>query len=308
MHQFENAGNHLTARRPAAGVVVVAACAALLVGCADGATGIPAASGSAGPCGAPSPSSSRDAQASPGLAQGGVRITAASSACAEYEVTNPEDETSDVTAVFSRLSAAGGALDNVTQVVSSLAPGATARGRIELDGHGQARPGAGPLVKIVQVRSVPSAEASRPGGPCPASGLRLYADDGDAAMGLRAVGLHLRNCGTSAVSVNGYPTLQLLDVEHRPVDGVRFLSGGAGIAGGTGADDPPQEIVLRPGEGARSTLVWRNTVEAGRPVNAPYVRVRATPDAAPVMVVPEIDLGTTGRLGVGAWAREDSRP
>ncbi|WP_331743286.1 DUF4232 domain-containing protein [Kitasatospora sp. NBC_01300] len=308
MHQFENAGNHLTARRPTAAVAVVAVCATLLVGCADGTTGSSAASGSAGPCGEPLPSASRNGQASPGLAQGGVRITAAGAACAEYEVTNPGDETSDVTAVFSRLSAAGGALDNVTQVVTSLAPGATSKGRIELDGHGQARSGAGPLVKIVQVRSVPSAEASRPGGPCPASGLRLYADDGDAAMGLRAVGLHLRNCGTSAVSVNGYPKLQLLDVEHRPVDGVRFLSGGAGIAGGTGADDPPQEIVLRPGEGARSTLVWRNTVESGSPVNAPYVRVRATPDAAPVMVVPEIDLGTTGRLGVGAWAREDSRP
>ncbi|MFJ3216490.1 DUF4232 domain-containing protein [Kitasatospora sp. NPDC086801] len=223
-------------------------------------------------------------------------------------MTNQRDEVSDVTTVFSRLSAAGGVLDNVTQVVAGLAPGATAKGRVELDGHGQARPGAGPQVKIVKVRSVPSAEASQPGGPCPASGVRLYADDGDAAMGLRVVGLHLRNCGTSPVSVNGYPKLQLLDVEHRPIDGVRLLSGGAGIATGTGADDPPQELVLRPGEGARSALVWRNTVEAGSPVNAPYVRVRATPDAAPVMVVPELDLGTTGRLGVGAWAREDSRP
>ncbi|MFJ6776515.1 DUF4232 domain-containing protein, partial [Kitasatospora sp. NPDC091257] len=61
-------------------------------------------------------------------------------------------------------------------------------------------------------------------------------------------------------------------------------------------------------EGARTTLVWRNTTEAGAgdPLNAPYVRVRATPDAAPVTVVPEIDLGTTGRLGAGAWVPEDT--
>ncbi len=161
-------------------------------------------------------------------------------------------------------------------------------------------------MKIVKVRSVPSAEAPQPGGPCPASGLRLSADEGDAAMGLRVVGLHLRNCGTTTVTLDGYPTLQLLDQEHRPIDGVRLLSGGAQIATGTGADNPPQEIALRPGEGARTTLVWRNTTEDGTPVSAPYVRVRATPGAAPVMVTPELDLGTTGRLGIGAWAREDA--
>ncbi|MFJ9841335.1 DUF4232 domain-containing protein [Kitasatospora sp. NPDC101155] len=295
----------MTGRRSAAAVAVAVAGAALLVGCDSQHGGAPAASGAGGPCGAPLASAAGSAPETSGLAQGGVRITAVGSTCAEYEVTNPGGEPSDVTVEFSRLSATGAALDSMTDTVAGLAPGATAKKRIDLRGRGPERPGAGPRVKIVKVRSVPSAEAPQPGGPCPASGLRLYADQGDAAMGLRVVGLLLRNCGTSTVTVNGYPQLQLLDLAHRPVDGVRILPGAAGIATGTGADTPPREIALRPGEGAHATLVWRNTTEAGEPVNVPYVRVRATPDGAPVMVTPELDLGTTGRLGVGAWSRDD---
>ncbi|MEU9042922.1 MULTISPECIES: DUF4232 domain-containing protein [unclassified Kitasatospora] len=305
-----------SARRPAAAVTLAVAAAALLTACgprttgasgAAGAFATPAASAGAAPCGAPLPAPAGGAQAPSGLARDGVRITAASPACAEYEVTNPNGEPSDVTVVFNRLSAAGAALDTMTHTVAALAPGATEKRRIDLSGPGPALPGAAASqVKIVKVRSVPSAEAPQPAGPCPASGLRLYADEGDAAMGLRVAGLHLRNCGTATLALDGYPTLQLLDPEHHPVDGVRLLSGGAEIATGTGADNPPQKIALRPGEGARATLVWRNTTGDGAPVNVPYVRVRATPDAAPVMVTPELDLGTTGRLGVGAWAREDA--
>ncbi|MCG6495228.1 DUF4232 domain-containing protein [Kitasatospora sp. A2-31] len=274
--------------------------AALVAGCGSVAatTAASGASGSAGPCGAP-PGSAAPA------AQSGVRITAAGPVCAEYEVTNPGTEPSDVTVVFSRLSADGGALDNVTRTVPAVAPGATVQARVDLGGRGTAQPGATPRVKIIKVRRVPSAEAPQPAGPCPPSGLRLYADEGDAAMGLRVVGLHLRNCGSTTVTVNGYPKPELLDLEHRPVTGVRILPGGAEIATGTGADDPPQEIALQPGQGARATLVWRNTAQDGTPMNVPYVRVRAFPGAAPVTVSPDLDLGTTGRLGVGAWKRED---
>ncbi|MFF2073624.1 DUF4232 domain-containing protein [Kitasatospora sp. NPDC058162] len=294
MGDFEKVGAVLTRH----GVGAVAA-VVLLAGCGSqsvGAAGAPSASGSGGPCGVVS-------AAPTGAVKDGARITAVGPVCAEYEVTNGGGEAADVTVVFNRTGAAGGALDNVTRTVAGLAPGATEKGRVELGGNASG-------VKVVKVRSVPSAEASRVDGPCPASGLRVSADEGDAAMGLRVVGLHLGNCGTAPVTVNGYPELQLLDLEHKPVDGVRFLRGGAEIASGTGADDPPRRLVLKPGEGARSTLVWRNTTEAGAgdAVDAPYVRVRALPGAAPVMVVPELDLGTTGRLGVGAWAAEAGQP
>ncbi|MFI8459974.1 DUF4232 domain-containing protein [Kitasatospora sp. NPDC085464] len=318
MRQSEKPAAALTARRPAA-ALTLAAVAALLTGCgsqpagshpaaaAAAGAGAPTASGGAAPCATPRPTPAGGTPAPSRPARDGVRITAVGAACAQYEVTNPNAEPYDVTVVFSRSpGAVGGAPENVTRTVTALAPGATAAGQLDLPGPTPPRPGTTPQVEIVKVRSVPSAEAPQPGGPCPPSGLRLYADDGDAAMGLRAVGLHLRNCGTATVNLDGYPALQLLDAEHRPVDGVRLLSGGAGIATGTGADTPPQKIALRPGEGARATLVWRNTTGDGAPVNAPYARVRATADAAPVTVTPELDLGTTGRLGIGAWAREDA--
>ncbi|MEV7603088.1 DUF4232 domain-containing protein [Kitasatospora sp. NPDC089797] len=292
MNEFGRARPSSTAR----GLVAVVA-VTLLAGCGTrsaGTAALPSAAGSTGPCGVVSASPTAGAP-------GGVRITAVGPACAEYEVTNGASETSDITVVFGRSGASGGLLDNLAQTTEGIAPGASAQGRVDLDGTGTG-------VKVLTVRSVPSAEASRPDGPCPASGVRVSTDAGDAAMGLRVVGLHLRNCGTAAVTVNGYPELQLLDLEHRPVDGVQLLRGGAGIASGTGADDPPRAVALKPGEGARASLVWRNTTGAGDPVNAPYVRVRAMPGAAPVMVVPELDLGTTGRLGVGAWVREEGEP
>ncbi|WP_346426753.1 DUF4232 domain-containing protein [Streptomyces sp. CC0208] len=63
---------------------------------------------------------------------------------------------------------------------------------------------------------------------------------------------------------------------------------------------------MRPGEAAVAGLAWRNTTQAGEPVNAPYVRVWAKPAADPVMVVPELDLGTTGKLGVGPWRKDET--
>ncbi|MGW7586787.1 DUF4232 domain-containing protein [Kitasatospora sp. NPDC054768] len=313
----------------------------LLAGCGTAASGGtattaasgggPEASGSPGSCGTPSPGAPGVPQPT-ALAQGGVRITAVGRTCFEYEVTNPNSEPYDYTVVFNGPDPSRGAAvfgspgsgggGNLTRTVTGLAPGATEKGRIDLTAPGPTGPGSRPGAptlgqpdnprppkpELLKVRSVPTAEAPGAGGPCPPSGLRLYADDGDAAMGLRVVGLHLRNCGTAVVTLDGYPQVQPLDLDHKPLDGVRILRGGAGIASGTGADDPPRKIALRPGEGARTTLVWRNTTEAGAgdPLNAPYVRVRATPDAAPVTVVPEIDLGTTGRLGAGAWVPEDT--
>jgi hypothetical protein len=34
-------------------------------------------------------------------------------------------------------------------------------------------------------------------------------------------------------------------------------------------------------------------------------QLNAKPGAAPVTVVPELDLGTTGKLGVGAWQKDE---
>jgi hypothetical protein len=221
----------------------------------------------------------------------------------EFEVANRGSEAMTYTVTFEVRAPSGEVLSHPEQIVESVPAGRTVPAQVTV-AEPMARGGA-TQVQIGEVRSVPADEAPSQGGPCPPAGVRLYADEGDAAMGLRVVGLHLENCGTGVHRLDGYPRLQLLDEDHEAVTGVRILRGVAAIASGTGADAPPRALALQPGERASAQLVWRNTVQAGEPVNAPYVRVWAKPGAAPVTVTPELDLGTTGELGVGAWQKPD---
>lgn len=256
------------------------------------------------------PSASALSGSPTGLEKGGVKITGSSGgahACAEFDVTNRENEPFTYTITFAFLSGSGEALSHTKQTVSSVKPGRTVKRRVVM-GELPSRTRGAVQVRITEVRSVPADEAPSDKGTCPPSGVRVYADDGDAAMGLRVVSLHLENCGTRTHRLNGYPQLQLLDESHKPVNSVKILHGGSAIATGTGADGVPQPLDLKPGERAYATLVWRNTVEAGvgNPVNAPYVRAWERPGAHPVMVIPELDLGTTGKLGVGPWKKHET--
>lgn len=241
-----------------------------------------------------------------GLPGGGA---SASDPCVvAYEVTNQEAESLTYTVRFALLDDRGRAMSDIEETVASVGAGKTVRRTLEPGGY----PADGMLdagrVRILGVDRVPSDEAPAPAGSCPASGLRLTADQGDAAMGLRVVGLHLENCGSRAYALEGYPVVQLIDAEHQPVDGVEILRGTDGIpmAGGDGA--PPRPVTLRPGESAVSGLAWRNTTELGEAVNVPYVRVRAEDGSAPVMVAPHLDLGTTGELGVRPWQKDETAP
>ncbi|EGX55853.1 lipoprotein [Streptomyces zinciresistens K42] len=253
---------------------------------------------------------------SSGADEDGVRLTGLyawprGSGCtapysAGFEVTNRTRSTAVTTVTIGFTSASGTRADTAERTLAPLAPGRTAESAVAA---GVSAPG-GPGVtgaEVVKVRSVPAAEAPSASGPCPASGVRLYADQGDAAMGLRVVGLRLANCGTRPYRVEGSPRVEVLGEDHERVDGVRVLDG-TGPIGPVGGSGSPRPLVLRPGEAASATLAWRNTTEAGlEAVNAPYARVWARPGAAPVVVTPEFDLGTTGRLGVGPWQRADSR-
>ncbi|MFJ4471682.1 DUF4232 domain-containing protein [Streptomyces sp. NPDC089424] len=230
----------------------------------------------------------------------GVRITGLSGpACdrVEFEVSNEGTEPFTYFVSFTFASESGAAMSGAQETVESVAPGRPVRRTVTMTGQER--------VSLSQVRSVPADEAPIQAGRCPASGVRVYADQGDAAMGLRVVGLHLENCGSKPYALNGYPEIQILDEDHEAVDGVRILKGGDAVATGTGADAPPRPLTLAPGERARAGLVWRNTTQFGEAVNAPYARIRARPGAAPVTVVPELDLGTTGKLGVGAWQKDE---
>ncbi|MEU9351309.1 DUF4232 domain-containing protein [Streptomyces griseoloalbus] len=290
-----------------AGVLLLTACGTEQ---ADGPDARPPASGApcdGQPSGAPaSPPSGDPAE----LERAGVRITGfggGSRGCALFEITHAGSEPHTYTVTFDFLSDAGAVLDNTERTVAGVEPGRTVSGRIPLD-ESMAGPRNVSRIRIAKVRSVPADEAPSTAGPCPPSGLRVHADDGDAAMGLRVVSVHLENCGTRPYSLHGYPDVQLLDEGHEPVDGVRILHDGSSVAGGTGADGPALPLVLEPGERAWAGLVWRNTVQAGTPVNAPYVRVRAKSGADWVTVAPELDLGTTGKLGIGPWKKREEEP
>ncbi|WP_181804508.1 DUF4232 domain-containing protein [Streptomyces shenzhenensis] len=247
------------------------------------------------------PSASPTPSASPGLVHADP-LPGDSGVFAAYQVTNDGGEAMTYTVLFDFTTDTGAVMADKKVTVAAVQPGRSTSGTVHL---GVLAPGASPVtrVKVAEVTKVPADEAPAETGACPSSGVRLWADDGDAAMGLRVVGLHLENCGKRDYALDGYPELSLLDDDREPVQGIRILHGGAAIASGTGFDDPPGPFVLKPGESALSGLVWRNTTLAGTAVNVPYVRVLAKPGAAPVTVTPGLDLGTTGKLGVGAWKR-----
>lgn len=248
------------------------------------------------------------------LRQNGVEITRMggtpencgdASFSAGFRVTNRAAEPFSYTVTFAFLSASGEVLTHTEETVPSVEPGRTVQrtadmGEVPLRGDTAVA-----RVRIARVRSVPADEAPSTAGPCPPSGVRVTSDDGEAAMGLRVVGLHLRNCSTRAHRLDGYPRVRLLDEDRKPVTGVEILHGSGGISTGTGFDAPPRTVILQPGESASSGLMWRNTVTHGTPVNVPYVSVIQKPGAAPVTVTPELDLGTTGKLGVSPWKKDE---
>lgn len=233
-------------------------------------------------------------------------VSAAPDVSATYEVTNDSTEARTYTILFHFTDSSGGAISQTRETVRDVAPGKTVRRSVDM---GPTLSGASSVTqaKVSEVTSVAADEAPADPDACPSSGIRVLADRGDAAMGLRTVGLWLENCGTRVYKIEGYPELTILDEDHERVDGVKILRGGEEIATGVEAEGPPRPLALKPGERARSVILWRNTTEFGTPVNAPYVRVVAKPGAAPVTVTPHLDLGTTGRLGVGPWKAVDEQ-
>ncbi|WP_328685294.1 DUF4232 domain-containing protein [Streptomyces sp. NBC_00343] len=243
---------------------------------------------------APTRSTSVSAESLPG--DSGISAT--------YEVTNKGTETLTYSVVFTFMSADGGAMANQTATVRDVGPGKTVRGAVRA---GELPPSTPRVTqaKVLEVHKVPSSEAPAAAGTCPASGIRVTADQGDAAMGLRVVGLRLDNCGKRDYGVDGHPLLELLGDDLKHVNGIKILDGGGEITPGSVDDKQPGPVTLRPGESATASLVWRNTTEFGTPVNVPYVRVRAKAGADPVIVTPNLDLGTTGKLGVTAWQKDE---
>ncbi|MEV3875123.1 DUF4232 domain-containing protein [Streptomyces sp. NPDC049906] len=223
---------------------------------------------------------------------------------AEFEVTNGQREPYTYTVSFSVTSVSSDVVRSTDQVTVEAVPAGRSVRRtftappLPPEGRDAAR------VEIAEIRSVPSDEVGAPPGACPPSGVRVTADQGDTAMGLRVVGITLTNCGTRPYALDGHPGLTPLDEDHRPLHEVQVLPGGGDIAEVAGFDAPPRPVTLAPGESATTGLMWRNThTGTGGATAAPYVRLLPKPGGRPVTLVPELDLGTTGKLGVSAWKK-----
>ncbi|WP_433466084.1 DUF4232 domain-containing protein [Spirillospora sp. CA-128828] len=163
----------------------------------------------------------------------------------------------------------------------------------------EARPaGAAPTAS----RPVPSPLTLRPSPPpptCTPDGVSVSMDEPDAAMGLRAATITLRNCGGRPYRLNGYPSLRVLDENRQPFN-VDVVRGTTQIK-----DGGPKPLTIRPGEAAVFGIVWRNLVTEAttEAVTGRYLEVRPAP-GRPVVVIPSngpLDLGNTGRLEETAW-------
>ncbi|MEV0090175.1 DUF4232 domain-containing protein [Streptomyces sp. NPDC050738] len=133
-------------------------------------------------------------------------------------------------------------------------------------------------------------------------GLVITPERVNAAMGLRAMGFTLTNCGGRPLALNGYPDLRILDADRKPVTPAATPSP---------YEKKPAPVTLLSGESASSSVVWRNTVTdatvtatVGR-----YLRIApAAGDAAQTVSSGElIDLGNTGKAQVTPWVRQRAR-
>ncbi|WP_229786614.1 MULTISPECIES: DUF4232 domain-containing protein [Actinokineospora] len=139
---------------------------------------------------------------------------------------------------------------------------------------------------------------------CPESGVEITAGEVESAMGLRALGILLTNCGTDDFTVNGYPVVRVLDADHRPLD-VTVGTGSAPVSAPDAYDVPPEPVTLRPGDHVTARVLWRNTVDSTAPATQGHFLEVAPAEGEPAqLLAPDggIDLGTTGRLAVNAWA------
>ncbi|MCU7729225.1 DUF4232 domain-containing protein [Actinoplanes sp. KI2] len=139
------------------------------------------------------------------------------------------------------------------------------------------------------------ASASAASADCPAPGVLITADRGDAAAGYREMTLTLRRCGDTSYLLQGRPDIVVLDERLQP------LKVTVGPSVHYTAD--PRRINVRPGEGAMAVLSWHNTVTEGTAVTGVALSV-APVQGAPRQIVNlpvPMDLGTTGRLDTSAW-------
>ncbi|MGI5242641.1 DUF4232 domain-containing protein [Dactylosporangium sp. CA-139066] len=147
------------------------------------------------------------------------------------------------------------------------------------------------------VRPTAAASASPQEPACPAPGVRIEADRGDAALGYREMSLHITNCGAGPVQVQGRPEIAVLGRDRETLD--------VAVVPSVHHTEPAHPVSLAPGQSTTAVMSWRNTVTDSdvAPVSGVYLQVAPAPGAPWQLVRPPapLDLGNTGRLEVSVW-------
>ncbi|MEW1847454.1 DUF4232 domain-containing protein [Nonomuraea angiospora] len=149
------------------------------------------------------------------------------------------------------------------------------------------------------VQPPPTVWSPPPTPSCAGSGLLLYAEPPNAAMGLRVQTVTLTNCGDTVRRVKGYPHVRLLDGDGEPLK-VKIDRGARRVT--TAVEDPgPKAVTVRPGRSAAFTVAWRNTYGGTTHPPAVGATLVVTTDSGRQDVSGRFDLGSTNLLGVTAW-------
>ncbi|WP_406426294.1 DUF4232 domain-containing protein [Streptomyces sp. NBC_01589] len=132
---------------------------------------------------------------------------------------------------------------------------------------------------------------------CPASGLVVDMGEVQAALGHRAVGLTLTNCGSKPYRVDGYPSVRVLDDEGEPLP-VKVNPGSSYM----GTDPGPKEVMLKPGQTLHSLLAWVSTATGGDLIEGDALEIAPAPGLeARTFPLKGIDVRLLDELNMTAW-------
>ncbi|MBZ4318405.1 DUF4232 domain-containing protein [Streptomyces huiliensis] len=195
-------------------------------------------------------------------------------------------------------------------IVGTVAPAACARPApapaVREEPGGRPGTAAGPRPTAPAPLEVPhgGATPSATAAPCPREGLRVTVGPVDGAMGLRSMAVRLDNCGTAPRTVEGHPGLRVLGEKGEALD-VAVHDDATAVARSGVPNTPARPVTLRPGAAAVAVVLWRNTYDDTRrpPLLGRRLEVTPAPGVRAQTVEPEggVDLGSTGKLAVGAW-------
>jgi Protein of unknown function (DUF4232) len=165
------------------------------------------------------------------------------------------------------------------------------------------QPGPGPR------HPTPTATPTAPGpnlAPmCRPPGVQIMVGPTDGAAGLRVVTAWLVNCGTRPYTVDGYPSLRILDRSGHLLPEITVFQGLGNVTLIPDYDGPTQRVTILPGHRVTALIAWRDLVTRSD-VNATFGDVfeLAARPGEPVHRLTNggrIDVGNTGKVAVSPW-------